>query len=444
MKKQIFTLMTAAMLFATTFVNAQAPQGFNYQAVIRDDGGEILSSQSVTIRFTVRTGSATGTSQYQETKNLTTDEFGLVSHVVGTGTVVSGVFSNITWSSGVKYLQVEANTGSGYESLGAQKLMSVPYSLEAEHATSATNATNATTATNSLDNKWNTSGNNISTNNSGNVGIGTTSPSKKLSVYGGGGIAITNDVANWTDRGQLFFYDPDYSNSYAGIKCFQEGGSDQNALSFYTSYGSSTRRMTILSTGNVGIGTSSPDDKLHVDGSTKLNGYTHISPSKDNTSGNVGIGGSTYSNTKLTVASNQDFGLFVDALICDYGLVVEGSAYKTNGGSWIGWSDARLKENVNPYNGGLEELLKIRPVTFHYNELSGLGTEKEYIGVIAQELQEVAPYMVGTIRLRNDEDKTEYLSVDNSAMVYMLINSVKELSQEVEDLKKEIEELKNK
>ncbi|MEZ5195883.1 MAG: hypothetical protein R2764_05660 [Bacteroidales bacterium] len=56
---------------------------------------------------------------------MTTNDFGLVDHVIGTGTALSGSFSNISWSSGAKYLMVEANTGTGYVNLGTQKLMSV-------------------------------------------------------------------------------------------------------------------------------------------------------------------------------------------------------------------------------------------------------------------------------------------------------------------------------
>src|SRR5690606_6370206 len=82
-------------------------------------------------------------------------------------------------------------------------------------------------------------------------------------------------------------------------------------------------------------------------------------------------------------------------------------------------------------------LLKIHPVKFHYNEKSGFDTQKEYIGVIAQELKEVAPYMVGTYT----KDGEEYLNVDNSAMTYMLINSVKALKAENDDLKAKTAEI---
>ncbi len=58
--------------------------------------------------------------------------------------------------------------------------------------------------------------------------------------------------------------------------------------------------------------------------------------------------------------------------------------------------------------------------------MSGYNTDTEYVGVIAQELQNIAPYMIGTLQ----KNREEYLTVDASAMTYMLINAVQELNQE--------------
>jgi trimeric autotransporter adhesin len=73
------------------------------------------------------------------------------------------------------------------------------------------------------------------------------------------------------------------------------------------------------------------------------------------------------------------------------------------------------------------------------HEPSGYDTQQPYVGVLAQELQKIAPYMVNTFT----KDKTEYLSVDNTAMTYMLINAVKEQQQQIETQQKQIDELKN-
>ena len=87
-------------------------------------------------------------------------------------------------------------------------------------------------------------------------------------------------------------------------------------------------------------------------------------------------------------------------------------------------------------------MLKINPVRFNYNEVSGFDTSKEYVGVIAQDLKEVAPYMVKQTKISPDNDQ-EYLSVDNNAMTYMLINAIKEQQKQIDELKAEINSLKN-
>jgi trimeric autotransporter adhesin len=107
---------------------------------------------------------------------------------------------------------------------------------------------------------------------------------------------------------------------------------------------------------------------------------------------------------------------------------VEENAEKPGGGSWVASSDARLKQDIRPYSDGLRSVLAINPVHYRYKEKSARGLQPEYVGVIAQELREVAPYMVGEFERAGET----YLNVDNSAMTYMLINAVKELNQKVE------------
>ncbi len=99
-----------------------------------------------------------------------------------------------------------------------------------------------------------------------------------------------------------------------------------------------------------------------------------------------------------------------------------------------------MKQHVRPYKDGLAKLLLVEPVEYNYNERSGYDTRPSYVGVVAQDLQKVAPYMVGKFRKSGEE----YLDVNTSAMTYMMINAIKEQQKMIDDLKKEVEALKKK
>jgi hypothetical protein len=114
-----------------------------------------------------------------------------------------------------------------------------------------------------------------------------------------------------------------------------------------------------------------------------------------------------------------------------------GLAYKPGGGAWAALSDRRLKKDIHAYQDGLSVLRQIRPVAFQYNGQGETADDgSEFIGVIAQEVAEVAPYMV--------MQRGDYLSVDPSAFTYLLINSVQEQQTQIESLSTENAELKEK
>lgn len=115
---------------------SQTPQKINYQAVARNAAGNPLPNNTyVNLRFTIHDGIPFGTVLYMETQPTSTNQFGLVSVAIGTGILVQGVFANINWATGAKYLQVEISiNGSAYADMGTTQLLSVPYALYAEAA----------------------------------------------------------------------------------------------------------------------------------------------------------------------------------------------------------------------------------------------------------------------------------------------------------------------
>ena len=133
--RNLFTLLA---LIVITTINAQAPQGFNYQATVRNSSGVLITNQSVSFKFSILQNSDSGTAVYSENQTTTTDDLGHASLVVGRGTPFTGIFSSINWANGTYYLGIELNTGSGYVAMGTTQLLSVPYALHANTANSTT------------------------------------------------------------------------------------------------------------------------------------------------------------------------------------------------------------------------------------------------------------------------------------------------------------------
>nr|HPI70266.1 hypothetical protein [Tenuifilaceae bacterium] len=104
--KRLMIFAAGILTFFTLF--AQVPQGFNYQAVVRNDQGELLAQQQVSIRISLQdeTGAVT---HYSETHSVTTSLQGVVNFVVGGGTVQSGVFTDIPWGDGNIHMKVEVD-----------------------------------------------------------------------------------------------------------------------------------------------------------------------------------------------------------------------------------------------------------------------------------------------------------------------------------------------
>ena len=121
------------MLFFPLFAIAQAPQKINFQSILRNSSGEIVTNKAVNLRISLLAGSANGSNVFTETHAKITDASGLISIEIGMGTLVSGVFNSINWGNQAHFIKLEAdfNGGSNYVVLGTQELMSVPYALYA-------------------------------------------------------------------------------------------------------------------------------------------------------------------------------------------------------------------------------------------------------------------------------------------------------------------------
>lgn len=124
------TICQSAMLLMTFFLiipslQSQSPQGIPYQAVARNADGSVMTQSPVNLTLTIHDGTFNGIMVYGESHALTSNDQGLVSCVVGTGSPIQGSFASIDWGNGAKFLHVVMD---GFD-LGTQQLMSVPYAL---------------------------------------------------------------------------------------------------------------------------------------------------------------------------------------------------------------------------------------------------------------------------------------------------------------------------
>ncbi|MGE0562071.1 MAG: tail fiber domain-containing protein [Flavobacteriales bacterium] len=207
---------------------------------------------------------------------------------------------------------------------------------------------------------------------------------------------------------------------------------------------------------NLSVGTTTPIYPLHVVGNALLSANVHLgSPTPVSTSAKVSIWGSGWANTLKIYGTSDAQVMIVESagsvgigatINPAYNLHLENnSAAKPTTNTWTVASDARLKKDVKPFEGGLTDILKINPVWFTYTGEAGMP-EDTGVGVLAQELKKIAPYMVNEWEYKKEESSKgeKYLGVDNGAMTYMLINAIKEQQKMIDDLKKEVEALKNK
>ena len=213
--------------------------------------------------------------------------------------------------------------------------------------------------------------------------------------------------------------------------------------------------MTVLLNGNTGIGTANPARRLEVVGPASASPVTL-------TIGNRGGFGPTalefvsdYSlinQWRPGYIRSNDLGGFTGSLEFYtngtgsgnlYGNVkgfeVRNGAALTATGSVGSYSDFRLKNNTTAFTDGLNVITKINPVQFYYNKEAPFPTDKQQTGIIAQELEMIAPYM---IEKNNQNGYVDLRTVNNQAFTYLLINAVKEQQLQIEKLQKEMSELK--
>ena len=121
--RKLFSIVAALFITAATF--AQAPQGFSYQAVVRDAQNAIVANQSITVKITILQGAdlESATDVYSEQHNVKTNQNGLFTLIVGKGDS-AGSIRTVNWSKGKCFIRTKTDYGES-----TSQLMSVPYVL---------------------------------------------------------------------------------------------------------------------------------------------------------------------------------------------------------------------------------------------------------------------------------------------------------------------------
>ncbi|PZP40387.1 MAG: hypothetical protein DI585_00965, partial [Pseudomonas fluorescens] len=234
------------------------------------------------------------------------------------------------------------------------------------------------------------------------IGIGTTSPLKKLHVAS--------------------------SDSMAGI-LLERTSADSNGPVFVFK---KSREGALAQSGD-SLGSLFTSNVINTDGTIRDNYFISTYASENHTATGVGNqivfrtvpNGSLAGQDRMIITNDGNVGIGVSNTL-GYKLYVAGNAYST--GTW-GASDARFKENIHSMTGLLNTVAKLRPVTFTWNAKAPVKDDKnEQIGLIAQEVEAVYPDLVRT-------NTDGYKAVAYDKLSVLLLGAVKELKSENDTLK---------
>jgi hypothetical protein len=347
----------------------------------------------------------------------------------------------------------------------------------------------------------------------GNVGIGSTSPITKLDIRrdGGARLRLENSSGDYAAQNQAIEFCTTYATTgfihqkgedlrigtiggnsgkilfYTKNASGYDNGTDNNVAQteslFNTTYtqGNDVPKMTIDLDGNVGIGSTSPGAKLHVNGNV-IFGDRGAYDSQTHTDALLVLGGTHnthYNNTNkiklLITGDNNDGGSPYDIMCEDENgyetfwlksppndngingvlymkgkigigtgdpkarLHVVGEILATDDiTAFYGSSDKRLKTNINTIENAVEIVQQLRGVRFNWNEEARkinehVDLEKKEIGVIAQEIEEHLPEIV-------KKGLSDYKAIRYEKITPVLIEAIKEQQQQIKAQQQQINE----
>ena len=133
------TILNIIILIYPLALMAQAPLGFNYQAVARDAQGKVYANKNISLEISLLRNFDTGPVDFTEEHFLTTNELGLFSVQIGMGDPILGNLDALDWANNQYYFSTgfDPEGGRNFTELGITKLLSVPYAMHAKTASNA-------------------------------------------------------------------------------------------------------------------------------------------------------------------------------------------------------------------------------------------------------------------------------------------------------------------
>jgi len=277
---------------------------------------------------------------------------------------------------------------------------------------------NATTSTGLVSSADNSGSLQLATNNgttavtidtSQRVGVGTTSPTGKLHVYGSGEVQTLQRSSGSANNYTLFKTESGADQAYLG---FSDAGVNDfaiyNVQNGYIRFGTNNaERMRITNGGDVFIGTTTTFSYANGDLCVNANGGGDpaIVAGVNSTSAaynNIVLGNSTGGVGRIQTNGSA-------------------TAYLTS-------SDYRLKKDVTPIQDALGTIESLNPVAFTWNV-----DNRQDAGFLAHEFQEILPnYADGTKDGVDADGKPAYQAVDKSGVIPFLVKAVQELNAKVD------------
>lgn len=293
----------------------------------------------------------------------------------------------------------------------------------------------------------NTNGNNaMYINTSQNVGIGTTSPTYKLHIYGP---SVVSKFESTNNQNIISIANNGTIGGYIGA----------TGNNLILSNSSGNEAMRIDYNGNLLVGTTNPAAKFTSVSSSIVAGYFQSNQASAGYHGvyseaqnAYGLYGRTYNASYGGVIGfNNDNTVYGILGVGGYGLLTNASI-NINGTTYT--SDGRLKENIKTIENGLNVISKLNPVSFDWKEKSSRGPSSDF-GLIAQEVEQVIPECVFetitpartpemTNKISLEEELGSYKGVDYSRFIPFLIASIKEQQVLIQKLSTEVTALKAK